>query len=74
MLRFLVKKGSLIVCSLLLLGSIIGAKAQEEAITFKRSANAPKEVVLGIHCRSPFSIDWGDGLREEFLADRKSVV
>ncbi|WP_311552060.1 hypothetical protein [Porphyromonas endodontalis] len=74
MLRFLVKKGSLIVCSLLLLGSIIGAKAQEEeAITFKRSANAPKEVVLGIHCRSPFSIDWGDGVREEFPAKNYGV-
>ncbi len=73
MLRFLVKKGSLIVCSLLLLGSIIGAKAQEEAITFKRSANAPKEVALGIHCRSPFSIDWGDGVREEFPAKNYGV-
>ena len=74
MLRFLVKKGGLIVCSLLLLGSIIGAKAQEEeAITFKRSANAPKEVVLGIHCRSPFSIDWGDGVREEFPAKNYGV-
>ena len=74
MLRFLVKKGSLIVCSLLLLGSIIGAKAQEEeAITFKRSANAPKEVVLGIHCHSPFTIDWGDGAREEFPAKNYGV-
>lgn len=74
MLRFLVKKGGLIVCSLLLLGSIIGAKAQEEeAITFKRTGNAPKEVVLGIHCRSPFTIDWGDGVREEFLAKNYGV-
>ena len=74
MLRFLVKKGSLIVCSLLLLGSIMGAKAQEEeAITFKRRGNAPKEVVLGIHCRSPFTIDWGDGAREEFPAKNYGV-
>ena len=74
MLRFLIKKGSLIVCSLLLLGSIMGAKAQEEeAITFKRRGNAPKEVVLGIHCRSPFTIDWGDGAREEFPAKNYGV-
>lgn len=74
MLRFLVKKGGLIVCSLLLLGSIIGAKAQEEeAVTFRRTGNASKEVVLGIHCRSPFSIDWGDGLREEFPAKNYGV-
>ena len=74
MLRFLVKKGSLIACTLLLLGSTIGAKAQEEeAITFKRSANAPEEIVLGIHCRSPFSIDWGDGAREEFPAKNYGV-
>ncbi|MFC2771326.1 MAG: leucine-rich repeat domain-containing protein [Porphyromonas endodontalis] len=74
MLRFLIKKGSLIVCSLLLLGSIMGAKAQEEeAITFKRTGNAPKEVVLGIHCRSPFTIDWGDGIREEFPAKNYGV-
>ena len=58
----------------MLLGSTIGAKAQEEeAITFKRSANAPKEVALGIHCRSPFSIDWGDGVREEFPAKNYGV-
>lgn len=74
MLRFLIKKGSLIVCSLLLLGSIMGAEAQEEeAITFKRTGNAPKEVVLGIHCRSPFTIDWGDGAREEFPAKNYGV-
>lgn len=74
MLRFLVKKGGLIVCSLLLLGSIMGANAQEEeAITFKRTGNAPKEVVLGIHCRSPFTIDWGDGVREEFPAKNYGV-
>nr|WP_315075560.1 hypothetical protein [uncultured Porphyromonas sp.] len=74
MLRFLIKKGSLIVYSLLLLGSIMGAEAQEEeAVTFKRRGNAPKEVVLGIHCRSPFTIDWGDGVREEFPAKNYGV-
>ena len=58
----------------MLLGSIMGAKAQEEeAITFKRRGNAPKEVVLGIHCRSPFTIDWGDGVREEFPAKNYGV-
>ena len=58
----------------MLLGSIMGAEAQEEeAITFKRRGNAPKEVVLGIHCRSPFTIDWGDGVREEFPAKNYGV-
>ena len=58
----------------MLLGSIMGANAQEEeAITFKRTGNAPKEVVLGIHCRSPFTIDWGDGVREEFPAKNYGV-
>ena len=58
----------------MLLGSIMGANAQEEeAITFKRTGNAPKEVVLGIHCRSPFTIDWGDGAREEFPAKNYGV-
>lgn len=58
----------------MLLGSIMGAEAQEEeAVTFKRTENAPKEVVLGIHCRSPFTIDWGDGVREEFPAKNYGV-
>lgn len=50
--------------------------AQERAlpaISWERTDDVPQDIILGIHCRGPFSIDWGDGNLEEFSARNYGV-
>lgn len=53
--------------SVLCYTSLINAQEQNTlALSWERTNNAPNEIILGLHCRSDFSIDWGDGEWEEF--------
>lgn len=52
--------------ALLLYPISLCAREEAPALFWQRSSQASTTIVLGIHCRSDFSIDWGDGELEEF--------
>ncbi len=53
--------------ALLFMGiKLYAQEPQSLALSWERTDDAPKEIILGLHCRSPFYIDWGDGQLEEF--------